>query len=220
MLLPATVRAHEPGDELRRGAVDARTVTHMSIWYIGNGTLSFVIPTRADLEHAAANDTDNDIEIECGWDVETETGWWLPADTLDDGTCDTDVSYVVPHRIWWWSEAGCDGVACACGRLTLLEVLQRLSPDERGDAIKLHADEMRMLFDHFWGGQGLVSGVSKRIGNACPDCLIEGAAHVWDVYENAGLLAEEFGEALAAYAYELFVGEPRYVPPRPDAPAA
>lgn len=189
----------------------------MSTWYIGSGTLSFTVPSRVDLDHAAQNDDD---DVECGWDDETETHWWAPR----DGSCESDTYeaetddavYAIPHRVWWWGETNCDGVACACGRLTLLEALQRLAPDERGEAIKLHADEMRTLFDHFWGGQGLVSGASTRIGNACPDCLIEGAPHVWDVYENAGLLAEEFGEALAAYAYELFVGEPRYVEPRGD----
>ena len=177
---------------------------YMSKWYNELGTLSFEIPTRAMIEHVTAIEGAD----ECIWEETPETQWCIP----DSDELSGETLYVVSHKVWWWCGDGCDGIACDCGQLTLLEALHRLPPDELSNAIKLHADEMRGLYEHFWGGQGLVSGASKRIGDACPECLVTGAPHVWGIYENASLMAEEFGEALAAYAYELFVGEPRYIP--------
>jgi len=42
------------------------------------------------------------------------------------------------------------------------------------------------------------------------ECLIDGAKHVYSVFENASRLAEELGEVLAAYHYHLIVGGTRY----------
>lgn len=162
----------------------------------------------------ACDDLDDD-----GFDVErTENGYaggvfhadgrgWHPALT----------GYGTTHNhplacVWWFTSDTCDRVTCNCGPITLLEALSRLHADQRGEAVKAHANQMRELYEHFWSGQGIVSGASMTIGDACPSCISDGTRHVWSVYENACILAEEFGEALAAYAYELFVGEPRYNP--------
>jgi hypothetical protein len=111
-----------------------------------------------------------------------------------------------------WYGRNCASDDCDCGRITLLEALERMNPGDRGGAVKMHAAEMRRLFEHFWSGQALLSGASRSIGEACSSCLIHGAGHVVETYENACMMAEEFGEALAAYAYELMVGEPRFSP--------
>jgi hypothetical protein len=152
----------------------------MSTWRIGNATLSFALPGTELLEHAGIGDSGH-VEIEQG-----ET------------------------RSWWWFSDDCDGSPCTCGRLTLLEALERLQPGLRAEAVRAHADEMRRAYDHFWAGQAVASGVTTALGAVCVDCLVNGARHVWTIYEEASTLAEEFGEALSAYAYELLVGEPRY----------
>jgi len=179
----------------------------MSRWRIGTGTLSFVVPGTDLVEHNGAEQNWEDWE---SWESGEEPFAEDAADVVRElwGSADAESQY--EHRVWWWREDGCDGIACACGRVTLLEALQRLDAPDRGDAVRLHADEMRTLFEHFWAGQALVSGASQSIGDACVSCLTEGVGHVWDVYGQAGALAEEFGEALAAYAYELMVGEPRF----------
>lgn len=191
----------------------------MTSWRVGNATLSFHVPARESIEHVENRDRDDEST-------------WHPANgdanfaekgatyhSYDPADCWEFHGYVVSveHRLWWWYTDACTGgYECSCGPLTLLEALERLDPTERGAAVRLHADEMRALYDHFWSGQGLVSGSCSSIGDACVSCISEGAAHVWDVYEDACLLAEEFGEALAAYAYELMVGEPRFHPQNPS----
>jgi hypothetical protein len=200
-----------------RGGRRCGTVSIMSSWRIGNATLSFHVPVPESIEHIENRESSND---------ETQ----LYSSFGDDGFANGDATYHsydpvdrwnssgyalrITHRLWWWHTDSCTGgYECACGPLTLLEALERLEPVERGTAVRLHAEEMRSLYDHFWSGQGLVSGASSNIGNACVSCIAEGAVHVWNIYEDACLLAEEFGEALAAYAYELMVGEPRFQTP-------
>lgn len=200
-----------------RGRTRYGTVSGMASWKIGDATLCFHVPVRGSIEHAENRDA-------CGDGTQ-----WHPSfgETGLEGRDRVYHSYdpselgderggvpSIEHRIWWWYTGACTGgYECACGPITLLEALERLDPAERGTAVRLHAEEMRALYDHFWSGQGLVSGACSNIGNACVSCIAEGAAHVWDVYEDACILAEEFGEALAAYAYELMVGEPRFHPP-------
>lgn len=177
----------------------------------GSSFLGFIQPTPDMVRHAIEN---TEIEVEevvfessyPGADDRDED-WWADeeAPVTDYGT--------YPHRVWWQSDPDCDGSDCGCGRVSLIYVLEKLAPEERGEAVALHAEEMRTLYEHFWAGQGLVSGAADMIGDACSSCLTEGAAHVWEIYENACELAEEFGEALAAYAYQLFVGEPRHPHP-------
>jgi len=228
----ATLHHHSLGVRIRRtvkkvekpmrGGRRYGTVSGMTNWRIGNATLSFHIPTRASIEHAENRDSGRDAtswhpSFGKGHPGGPEAAFHSYDPYEYPGSYDGAVS--VEHRIWWWYTAECaGGYECTCGPITLLEALERLEPSERGTAVRLHAEEMRALYDHFWSGQGLVSGACNNIGYACVSCISEGTDHVWDVYEDACVLAEEFGEALAAYAYELMVGEPRfYTPTRGEA---
>lgn len=174
----------------------------MTQWSTSDYEFGFIVPDREKILHALKKEN-------CTWGVEPE---YPGADDRDDwwGTDDSEDVPPYDHRVWWWWRENCDEEDCQCGQVTLLLVLEHLEPEDRGEAVSMHAEEMRNLFEHFWAGQGLVSGASGTIGDACSSCLTEGAAHVWEIYETACELAEEFGEALAAYAYQLFVGEPRH----------
>lgn len=189
----------------------------MASWRIESATLCFHVPTRASIEHVENRDTCGDA---APWHPSFGGGGFAGRDATYHSYDPSEAgdgaggAFSVEHRLWWWYTDACTGgYECACGPITLLEALERLEPAERGTAVRLHAEEMRSLYDHFWSGQGLVSGACSNIGDACVSCISEGASHVWDVYEDACILAEEFGEALAAYAYELMVGEPRFHPP-------
>ena len=177
----------------------------------GTNSIDFTQPTREMVRHAVENAEYEGEEIifESSYPGadDRDEDWWGGA---EDGACEYE-SYA--HRVWWQSDSECDGTGCECGRVRLIYVLEKLPPEERGGAVALHAEEMRALYEHFWAGQGLVSGAADMIGDACSSCLTDGAVHVWEVYESACELAEEFGEALAAYAYQLFVGEPRHPQP-------
>ena len=133
---------------------------------------------------------------ETGFDVEDVD---IEIEIADEGTT------------WWWRENGCIAdFDCECGPVTLLEACNRAESEERSGMIEAHASVMRELFDHYWSGQGLIEGSSAEIGEACVECLIDGAKHVYIVFENASRLAEELGEVLAAYHYHLIVGGTRY----------
>ena len=184
----------------------------MKNWRIGDATLFFRVPTRAMLEHYDAREPGNE---EFSWHPSSGDASIpsYPFPDHGDHWSGHPVCLTIEHRVWWWERHACEGGSgCPCGPVTLLEALERLEPQDRGNAVRAHAEEMRNLYDHFWSGQGFVSGATANIGNACVSCIAEGAPHVWDVYEDACVLAEEFGEALAAYAYELMVGEPRFHP--------
>lgn len=124
---------------------------------------------------------------------------------------DIEVEIAEEGTTWWWREEGCSADCdCVCGPVTLLEACNCVESEERSGMIEEHAAKMRELFDHYWSGQGLVEGSSVEIGEACVDCLIDGAKHVYSVFENASRLAEELGEVLAAYHYHLIIGGTRY----------
>lgn len=169
----------------------------------------FLIPTAAMVAHALQREN-------CLWGEDGETYYAdddlddlvEDIDDLDDDPNDERTPQPYDHRVWWMWDENCDTDTCNCGQTSLLCVLEYVEPDERAAMVIQHAEEMRRLYEHFWAGQGLVSGASKVIGEACSSCIVEGTPHVWEIYESACELAEEFGEALAAYAYKLFVGEP------------
>ncbi len=122
-----------------------------------------------------------------------------------------DVSTEAP--CWWFAEGACEGeLNCHCGPVTLLEVLTRLEPDRRKEALSDHMIMMGELWSHHWSGQGLLDGGTASIGDACAECIINGANHVFDVRDAASSLAEELGEALAAYSCEIELGKPRWNP--------
>jgi hypothetical protein len=174
----------------------------MRRWEHSEGTVAFGVPATAMLEHA-----DGTLSAELlneFADYDSDRGTESDED-FGDGPFGN-----YTHKVWWWEDRDCDRESCSCGRLSLLAALEYLDNAARTEAVRLHADEMRSLFEHFWAGQGMVSGASESIGEACAECIVSGAEHVWEVYGNACELAEELGEALAAYAYDLFVGEPRF----------
>ena len=130
---------------------------------------------------------------------------------MDVDDVDIEVEISEEGTTWWWREDECGADAdCVCGPVTLLEACNSVESEERSGMIEEHAGKMRELFDHYWSGQGLIEGSSAEIGEACVDCLVEGAKHVYTVFENASRLAEELGEVLAAYHYHLIVGGTRY----------
>jgi hypothetical protein len=175
----------------------------MTQWITGEYEFGFITPSREQLRHALSKENCLWGEAEYPGADDRDEWWSEDAEEMEPTPYD--------HRVWWWWREDCpEDEECRCGQVSLLLVLEHLDPQDRGNAVTLHAEEMRNLYEHFWAGQGLVSGASGTIGEACSSCLTEGAAHVWEIYEAACELAEEFGEALAAYAYQLFVGEPRH----------
>jgi len=177
----------------------------------------FLVPSAAMILHALTRESRDDETYhggaydEYGCDDYDSDDYDCDDEDREDAEYRKDGAQVVDmynHRVWWMWDDDCEAETCNCGQTSLLLVLEYVAPEERAELVMQHAEEMRGLYEHFWAGQGLVSGASRIIGEACSSCLIEGAAHVWDVYESACELAEEFGEALAAYAYKLFVGEP------------
>ncbi len=139
-------------------------------------------------------------------DDDDDADHWFP---FEDGTI--DVSHEAP--CWWFQEADCvNAPHCHCGPVTLLEVLTRSGPESRPEALAAHLQLMEKTWSHYWSGQGLLEGGTASIGDACSDCLISGAQHVYDVHGTAASLAEELGEAISAFACSVLLGEPKWTP--------
>ena len=118
----------------------------------------------------------------------------------------------VEFGCWWFTEDVCSGeLNCRCGPATLLEVLSRTTdPKEQTAAIGAHLARMSDLWAHYWAGDSLISGSQTDFEDSCADCIIEGLFHVGAVYEAASTLAQELGEALAAYHSAVRLGDPRW----------
>ena len=180
-----------------------RTMPNVHTWELEDGIVQLGCPTSEQTHHfyiaeslrmVAAMEDDGD-------------------DETDYDTADIVVGDEPNHPLWWFEAYGCDGdYGCSCGPVTLLEVLSEIGTEHRQTALDAHTSAMRDLFDHFWSGQALLAGSTGKIGDACVSCLVEGHTHVWDVFEAATVLAEEFGEAIAAHATTVHLGEPRYDP--------
>lgn len=156
--------------------------------------VSFIVPTAQQVAHSR------------------ECNTYYAEDTLfSDDYEPASTHYVYSSKIWWVESADCDTL-CECGQVALIAALSILPQELHRDAVKMHGEQMRDLFSHFWSGQALITGTSSDVCDACSNCLTDGSEHVWEVYADACMLAEEFGEALASYAYDLLLGAPRYSP--------
>lgn len=113
----------------------------------------------------------------------------------------------------WWAlpSDGEHGEECKCRPMCLLEVLQdHAEGEERQGALEEHLGGLQEIWDHFWSGDALINGSSEHINGACSDCLVEGRGHLTDVLDEARNLAEELGEALAAFQSSISIGLDRY----------
>lgn len=157
-------------------------------------SVSFIVPTALQVAHA----------YECNA--------YYAEDALLGDECQPALThYIYSSKIWWVESANCD-TFCECGQVALIAALSMLPQDLHREAVTMHGEQMRDLFSHFWSGQALITGTSSDVCDACSNCLTDGTDHIWEVYADACLLAEEFGEALASYAYDLLLGAPRYSP--------
>jgi hypothetical protein len=137
-----------------------------------------------------------------------EEQWWG-----SDGDAD-DVSVVLEYDegpCWWFKEDGCEGhIECACGLVTLLEVLGRVDAVQRVGVLAAHMQLLAEAWSHYWSGQAILEGGSATIGDACVECLVDGPNHVYALFSHATQMAEELGEALAAFECAVTLGEPRW----------
>lgn len=169
-------------------------------WQIPYGHLQF---GRPSVEQARHYDEAEALRLAAVEDDDAEMS------VFDQSPIDVADEDIPP--MWWFEDPECDGDAeCTCGPVTLLEALSQLDAHERQAAIDTHLRVMRELFDHFWSGHGLTHGGSATIGDACASCLVDGVGHVWEVFEVASTLAEEFGEALCAHHSNVILGDPRF----------
>jgi len=114
---------------------------------------------------------------------------------------------------WWLFDGPAHGPTCRCRPIGLLEVLQdHADVAERQGALDAHLGGLRGIWDHFWSGDALVNGSSELINGACSNCIAEGREHLGDVLDEARHLAEELGEALAAFHSRIDLGLDRYEP--------
>jgi len=114
---------------------------------------------------------------------------------------------------WWLFDGPAHGPTCRCRPIGLLEVLQdHADGAERQGALDAHLGGLRGIWDHFWSGDALVNGSSELINGACSNCIAEGREHLGDVLDEARHLAEELGEALAAFHSRIDLGLDRYEP--------
>ena len=160
------------------------------------------------LEHMAEVYAAEAAEAETDDDDEFDEDWFPFADGV------MDVSGEAP--CWWFDELECENpLHCHCGPVTLLEVLTRTDAATRDASLARHMSLMEEMWSHYWSGQGLLEGAAATIGDACAECLINGAPHVYDVHGSACELAEELGEALSAFSTEIALGTPKWKP-EPD----
>jgi hypothetical protein len=112
---------------------------------------------------------------------------------------------------WWLNSDKPHGKECTCRPASLLETLQdHASSPDRQSALEAHLGALRDTWDHFWSGDSLINGEGERINGACPNCLVEGREHLGDILDEARNLAEELGEALAAFQSHIDLGIDRY----------
>jgi hypothetical protein len=112
---------------------------------------------------------------------------------------------------WWMSGAGPHDDTCTCRPLGLLEVLQdHTDPSKQREALAAHLSGLRGIWDHFWSGDALVNGASDSINGACSTCIAEGREHLDYILDEARNLAEELGEAIAAFHTQIDLGLCRY----------
>jgi len=163
---------------------------------------------------------DAEIDFEGYYDDDTEY------DDLDFEAEEVDVEEMTDADAWmvaglfgvgqhspsWWLNSKTEhGEECLCRPAGLLEVLQDYAASgDRQGALEAHLGALRDVWDHFWSGDALVNGEGELINGACPACLIEGREHLSEILDEARNLAEELGEALAAFHSHIDLGIDRY----------
>lgn len=119
------------------------------------------------------------------------------------------------HPTWWAVNRDCDhDGSCDCGFVTLLEVLHVIDPAERPAALAVHVAVMREVWDHYWSSHALVETASESLDGTCAWCIANGRSHLAGIGDEAAELAEQFGEAFAAFHGDVSLGQSRY----PDLP--
>jgi hypothetical protein len=114
---------------------------------------------------------------------------------------------------WWYQPESDHGPECTCGPRPFVQVLQSdVGVDDRQGALNAHLDALRTTWDHYWSGDAALTGSSETLGGVCALCLGLGRAHVGDVGGDAHALADELGQALAAFNGEVALGADRYLP--------
>jgi hypothetical protein len=114
---------------------------------------------------------------------------------------------------WWFEQQGCNPEdenshqQCRCGRVTLLEVLDTLTPGDQQAAIEAHNSLQHAVWNHFWSADALVCG-DEELGDVCADCFIEGGDHVVDLQTAAENLGVELAEAIAAHRLRIVFPDP------------
>jgi hypothetical protein len=112
---------------------------------------------------------------------------------------------------WWFDGTDCaHDIDCACGPVTLLEVLMNVAALDRQAILTAHQARIAALWDHFWSGDALLAGRSTDLGTACAECLLSPLTHLPYLYETARELSSELGEALAAFHADVQLGAPRW----------
>jgi hypothetical protein len=143
----------------------------------------------------------------------------LDSDDLAAIAEDTDAIWEVAamlgigrHAPGWWMAGTADHANdCDCRPLSLLEVLQYHSTGAiRQAALEAHLGALQEVWHHFWSGDAVINGSSEEINGACVACLTEGREHLSTVLDEARNLAEELGEALAAFHSHIDIGLDRY----------
>lgn len=116
------------------------------------------------------------------------------------------------HSPTWWnlSDASHDD-DCRCHPVTLLEILQdHATGGTRQASLEAHLRALHNVWDHFWSGDAVINSGSDTLNGACAECLVGGRSHLEDVLDEARNLAEELGEALAAFHSRIDIGIDRY----------
>jgi hypothetical protein len=155
-------------------------------------------------------------------DAEAEIDELLSDDDVDEELVWELASMFSVHRFaaTWWRSGDNHGNDCRCGPVTLLEVLQDfVVGDGRQVALDAHLTVLHGAWDHFWSGDSLIRSGSSTIGGACAYCIGEGRTHLSDVLDEARSLAEDLGEALAAFKTNIAIGVGRYPDPSGDTDA-
>lgn len=111
----------------------------------------------------------------------------------------------------WWRSGDAHDEDCSCAPVTLLEVLQTLdTPADRQAALDIHLGVLHHAWDHYWSGDALIRSDGSSIGAACASCIGDGHTHLASLLDEARAVAEDLGEALAAFDSSIAIGIDRY----------
>lgn len=187
-----------------------------------DGIVCFLERQRISFEEAESDDEFEEFEMGFEPDETVDDDFAEGDETLSVEEIDEDDAWLVAGMFgvgryspsWWLFDMDpgvSHGPHCNCRPLGLLEVMQYHAPvPDRQEALEAHLSALRDVWDHFWSGDALVNGASEEINGACSTCIITGREHLGDVLDEARNLAEELGEALAAFHSHIDIGTNRY----------